>query len=116
MPFVDVLPAKRFSSEKMQKVNFFETDHLFCDLYCLLPSQSQKPHKHEGADKIYYVLEGTGTFLIGEEERVLGPETAALAESGVAHGVTNNGAANLCLLVIMAPNPNRSRPLGESQP
>ena len=53
---------KAFNEQKMQKVNLFETERMFCDLYCFEPGQEQKTHTHAGADKIYYVLEGRGTF------------------------------------------------------
>ena len=56
---------KSFNEQKMQKVNLFETDRMFCDIYCFEPGQEQKTHTHAGADKIYYVLEGKGTFHIG---------------------------------------------------
>jgi mannose-6-phosphate isomerase-like protein (cupin superfamily) len=103
---VDVLLNKAFSAEKMQKVNLFETENLFCDVYCLQPGQAQKPHHHGGADKIYYVLEGTATIQVGEEEEPLGPGRIVLAPSGSVHGVRNASQENLTLLVIMAPNPN----------
>ena len=51
-----------FSEEKMQKNSLFDSPHLFYDAYCLLPGQAQKVHAHEGSDKIYYVLRGTGRF------------------------------------------------------
>jgi len=104
---VEVLSKKIFSQDKMQKVNLFETENLFCDIYCLLPGQSQKPHRHHGADKIYYVFEGQGAFQIGEEERVLGPGMILLAPSDVEHGVRNTSGKALSLLVVMAPNPNK---------
>jgi mannose-6-phosphate isomerase-like protein (cupin superfamily) len=98
--------AARFSGEKMSKVNLFETERMFCDVYGLEPGQGQRVHVHQGADKIYVVLEGIGTFRIGDEERDLGPETAVLAPASVEHGVQNNGEGRLTLLVFMAPNPN----------
>jgi quercetin dioxygenase-like cupin family protein len=104
---MELLTRKTFSSEKMQKVNLFETDNLFCDIYCLRPGQAQKPHSHPGADKVYYVLEGSGTFQIGEEERVLRAGMIVLAPSGVDHGVNNTSNEDLTLLAFMAPNPNR---------
>ena len=61
-----------FSDEKLKKNSLFDSPHLFYDAYCLLPGQSQKVHAHEGSDKIYYVLQGTGRFTIGEEEEDLG--------------------------------------------
>lgn len=103
----DVLGKQEFSSEKMKKVGLFDTANLFCDLYCLRPGQSQKPHTHQGADKIYFVLQGRGTFLVGEETRVLEAGEIVLAPSGAIHGVTNKSQGPLNLLVVMAPNPNR---------
>ena len=106
MQSIEVLSAKRFADEKMQKVSLFDTPNCFCDLYCLQPSQSQKPHSHAGADKIYYVLEGEATIQIGDEEQVLGPGRIVLAPSEVLHGVRNASGQPLSLLVFMAPNPN----------
>ena len=97
---------KRFSAEKMQKVNLFETPRMFCDIYCLEPGQEQKLHRHDGADKVYFVLEGVGRFTVGDETAALGPGTAVLAPSGEEHGVHNASPQRLVILVFMAPNPN----------
>lgn len=92
----------------MQKVNLFETERMFTDIYCLEPGQEQKRHAHAGADKIYFVLEGIAHFHIGGEERELGKDEIVLAPSDVEHGVRNESAERLVLLVFMAPNPNKS--------
>ena len=102
----NVLAAARFAPEKMQKINLYETTNFFCDVYCLEPGQEQKPHAHDDADKIYYVLEGCGTFLVGAEEQELGQHQIVLAPAGVPHGVRNTSAARLTILVFMTPNPN----------
>ena len=104
----DVLTKQNFSPEKMKKVGLFDTANLFCDLYCLQPGQFQKPHTHQGADKVYFVLQGRGTFLIGDEEKSLRTGEIVLAPSGAVHGVKNEEQEDLSLLVLMAPNPNRS--------
>ena len=106
MQSIEVLSVKRFADEKMQKVSLFDTANCFCDLYCLQPGQSQKPHSHAGADKFYYVLEGEATIQIGEEEQVLAAGRIVLAPSEVVHGVRNASSEPLSLLVFMAPNPN----------
>jgi quercetin dioxygenase-like cupin family protein len=97
--------CKAFSDQKMQKANLFETARMFCDLYCFEPGQEQKTHAHAGSDKIYYVLEGSGTFHIGGESRELHEQTIVMAPSGVEHGVVNTSNARLVLLVYMAPKP-----------
>ena len=101
-----IADAVGFSEEKMKKNAIFDSPHLFYDAYCLLPGQSQKVHSHEGSDKVYYVLRGTGRFTVGEEEQDLGEGNAVIARAGDSHGVSNEGAENLVLLVTMAPRPS----------
>ena len=95
-----------FSSEKMKKNSLFDSAHLFYDAYCLLPGQSQRVHAHDGSDKVYFVLRGTGRFTVGEEERDLGEGHAVIARAGDPHGVRNDTEDNLVLLVTMAPPPS----------
>jgi mannose-6-phosphate isomerase-like protein (cupin superfamily) len=98
--------AVAFSEEKMKKNTLFDSPHLFYDVYCLLPGQSQNVHAHEGSDKVYYVLRGTGRFTVGEEERDLGEGNAVIARAGNPHGVRNETQENLVILVTMAPRPS----------
>ena len=95
-----------FSEEKMKKNSLFDSPHLFYDVYCLMSGQAQKVHSHEGSDKVYYVLRGTGRFTVGDEEENLGTGHAVIARMGVPHGVRNETDENLVLLVTMAPKPS----------
>ncbi|MFQ5589064.1 MAG: cupin domain-containing protein [Nitrospiria bacterium] len=97
---------KVFSAEKMKKTNLFGTERMFCDLYCFEPDQFQKVHSHKGEDKIYAVLEGEGTFQVGEDTETVGAGSAILAPAGLPHGVTNRSGARLVVLVFMAPKPS----------
>ena len=90
----------------MRKNGVFETERMFCDVYCFEPGQMQSVHAHQGSDKMYFVLEGTGTFRIGDVERDLNEDEFAIAESGVSHGVENRSDARLTVLVFMAPKPS----------
>ena len=101
-----VADSAAFSEEKLQKIALFDSPHLFYDTYCLLPGQSQKVHAHEGSDKIYYVLRGTGRFSVGGEEEDLGEGHAVIARAGDPHGVRNETQEELVLLVTMAPRPS----------
>jgi quercetin dioxygenase-like cupin family protein len=106
-PTKNVKTEQQFSPEKMQKINLFETAHMFTDIYCLEPGQEQKIHAHQGADKIYYVLEGTARFHIGGEEQDLGENHVVFAAADAPHGVRNHSTERVVLLVFMAPNPNK---------
>ena len=101
-----VTEAISFSEEKMQKNSLFDSPYLFYDAYCLMPGQHQKIHAHEGSDKVYYVLEGTGRFTVGDEEKDLSAGHVVLARAGEPHGVRNAFGEPLVLLVTMAPRPS----------
>jgi mannose-6-phosphate isomerase-like protein (cupin superfamily) len=105
MEFRTVLDARRFSPEKMQKVNLFATTELFVDLYCLEPGQMQKVHVHEKSSKFYVVLEGHARFHVAGETKNLGPGQTVLARAGEEHGVENATEEQVVLLVGMAPPP-----------
>ena len=108
MPFIDIRERIAFRPDKMNKVGLFDVPQMFLDVYCLEPGQAQKPHVHTDAAKVYYVVEGEGTLLVGGEEHALGPGHAVLAPAGEEHGVRNATDQRLVLLVMMAPNPNHS--------
>lgn len=105
MAVVFVPDQQRFSLEKFQKVNLFDTERMFCDIYCFEPGQTQTPHKHAHNDKVYFVLEGKGRFSVGDEEVDCGTGMAILCPPGVDHGVVNIGQERLVTLVFMAPHP-----------
>ena len=96
---------RRFAPEKMQKLNLFEMERFFCDVYCLEPGQAQKPHRHDAADKVYAVLEGEVRIRVGAETATVPAGAAVLAPAGEDHGVENPGPARAALLVFMAPHP-----------
>jgi mannose-6-phosphate isomerase-like protein (cupin superfamily) len=106
METISIADAFAFSEEKMKKNTLFDSPHLFYDAYCLLPGQSQKIHAHDGSDKVYYILQGTGRFTVGDEERDLSEGNAVIARAGDPHGVSNETQENLVLLVTMAPHPS----------
>ena len=99
--------ARAFSPDKMKKVGLFETERFFLDLYCLEPGQAQKPHAHEGCDKVYLVVEGRARVQVGNEERALARGEAVIAGSGEVHGIANDSDARLVVLTFMSPPPGK---------
>ena len=91
------------SADKPFKSTFWRTERLMLGLNCLAPGQEQKLHDHAGQDKFYFVVEGTGEFVVGDERKSAGAGGAVWAPAGVAHGVANTGADRLVLLVGIAP-------------
>ena len=104
MKAINLTDYQQFSSEKMKKNNIFQTPRFFCDVYCFEPGQEQKGHVHNNQDKVYLVLEGKGTFQVGDEKQVLGPGDGTMAAAGEEHGVRNHTNTRLTVLVFVAPN------------
>jgi quercetin dioxygenase-like cupin family protein len=92
-------------AEKFYKTTLWSGEHVMVGLNCLEPGQTQKVHAHDGADKFYFVLEGSGRFTVGDEEREANAGSLVVAPSGIPHGVRNNGSGRLSLLVTIAPPP-----------
>ena len=103
--FKDIAAQLRFAVEKMQKVNLFDTERMFCDVYCFEAGQEQTAHAHKASDKVYYVLQGKALIRVAEDTRELTAGGIALAPAGAEHGVRNPGPERLTLLVFMSPKP-----------
>ena len=91
----------RFNDEKMSKVNLFTSSRMFADLYCLLPAQEQRVHSHADCDKVYHLLEGRCTCILGDEERELVAGETCIAPAGIPHGLRNDSGEKAVFLVMM---------------
>lgn len=106
----DTSAAVQFSHEKMKKVNLYESHRLFCDVYCLLPGQSQRPHVHHDEDKIYFALTGVCDVQVGDLTVPLPPGHVAIAPAGAMHGIVNRSDSPATVLTVMAPHPRIKPP------
>ena len=94
----------RYQPDKMAKVDVASSKHLICGLNCFEPGQAQKAHAHKGADKLYYVVEGSGEFSVGAEKRTLSAGELLYVPEDLEHGVTNTGTGRLSVLIVITPN------------
>ena len=101
--FIDWRESAGVNPEKFYKTTLWQGEHVMVGLNCLEANQTQSVHAHQGADKIYFVLEGHGRFSIGAEERDAQAGMLVVAPAGVPHGVTNVNVERLSLLVTIAP-------------
>jgi quercetin dioxygenase-like cupin family protein len=92
-------------SDKMGKSTLFESPRLMVGLNAFEPGQSHKLHAHAGMDKLYYVINGEGLFLLEASEKPMRPGDVLVAPDGVPHGVRNSSGARLLVMVVLAPAP-----------
>ena len=94
-----------YSSQKMGKATIVETPRLLVGLNAFEPGQEHALHAHAGQDKVYYVLEGEGLFLLEGRELPMRAGDLLAAPEGVPHGVRNTGSGRLLVMAILAPAP-----------
>lgn len=96
-----------FSEKKMGKVTLFESSNLLVGLNCFLPGQEHKLHAHEGMDKVYQVVEGSGLFLLEGREEAMEEGHLLVAPAGIPHGIRNTGQGKLVVMAILGPSPRK---------
>ena len=92
-----------YSPDKMGKSTLFASDRLLVGLNAFEPGQEHRLHAHAGMDKLYYVIEGRGLFLLEGRELPMQAGDVLIAPDGVPHGVRNDGSGRLLVLAVLAP-------------
>jgi len=103
-----IRPAEHaeWRTDKMGKSTLFESPRLLVGLNAFEPGQSHALHAHAGMDKLYYVVEGEGLFLLEGTELPMRAGDALVAPEGVAHGIRNTSGARLLVMAVLAPSPS----------
>ena len=96
-----------YAPQKMGKSTIFESPRLLVGLNAFEPGQEHALHAHAGQDKVYFVLEGAGLFLLDGRELPMAAGDLLAAPDGVPHGVRNSGTGRLLVMAILAPAPHR---------
>ena len=92
-------------SDKMGKSTIYESARLLVGLNAFEPGQSHRLHAHAGIDKMYYVVDGEGIFLLEGRDLPMRAGDLLVAPDGVPHGVKNTGNGRLLVLAVLGPAP-----------
>ena len=102
---VNPLEHAPWRANKMGKSTIYESPRLLVGLNAFEAGQSHALHSHAGTDKMYYVVQGDGLFLLEGRELPMHAGDLLVAPEGVAHGVSNTGSGRLLVLAVLAPAP-----------
>jgi len=72
---------------------------------CEVPANAKMPnaHSHDGYEETIYGLEGTTTFTVEGEQRVVAPGEALCIRRGQVHRFDNFGTADAKFLAVVTP-------------
>ena len=102
--FRSLLAEATFAPMKSTRTDLFAGGHLFAGLNCFEPGQSQRIHRHDGADKFYFFVTGKARMTVGSETREASAGDLVWAPAGVPHGV-EEALERTVLLVAIGPGP-----------
>ncbi len=67
------------------------------------PGKASLLHSHPIAEESYYVLRGTGRFILADEERILLPGEAVVIPPTTPHQIFSGGETDLEFLAVCVP-------------
>lgn len=91
----DLVTIRATAAETRGTYSLFETE--------TPPSGGCPAHTQRYDDEAFYVLAGRYAVLIGEEQRELGPGTAAFVPRGTPHAYANIGPTPARMLILALP-------------
>ena len=69
----------------------------------LAPGGKTESHSHEHEEELYYVIEGTGEWKIGDKEFLGEAGSAFYVPPNTEHSMSNNGKKNLKIVLLQSP-------------
>ena len=103
MEHLKIMQQLEFSPAKQVRKKLISSENLVAELVCYEPGQSTVPHLHPRQDEIFYVIEGKGTIVIGEEEVPVSAGSVVYGPLGVRHGIRADAGGRLALIFIKGP-------------
>ena len=103
----NVASLAEFTPEKMGKRSLAAGAYVYAGLNSFEAGQEHKAHTHADQDKLYFVIEGEGEAMVGDEAGPVSAGDLILAPAGVLHSMHNPGPGRLTVLVVFGPPPTK---------
>ncbi len=97
---LDLKGLMHFYPDRISREMLAETPEMRMALMCLEPGQELAPHKAP-MRLVMYVVEGSGTFTVGQEQIEAGEKSAILCEPMVEHGFKASKGQRLVVMAVV---------------
>ena len=67
------------------------------------PGEITEAHYHQVTEEFYFILEGQGIMMLGDEHFAVGPGDTVCIRPGIRHHIRNDGDINLKFLCCCSP-------------
>ncbi len=99
---IDLKKVIKFYPNKISREMLFDSPEMRIALMCLEPGQKLEPHKAP-MRLLMYVVEGKGTFTVGDEKIVADEKNCITCEPMVQHGFTADQGEKLVVMAVVTP-------------
>lgn len=82
---IDIRKEVKFNREGVSPNFLYISDKMRVPLLCL--EAGQEIPAHASAEGLFYVIQGTGIFTLGEEKTEISPGTLIIAPAGTIRGI-----------------------------
>lgn len=102
MEILDLKKLIKFSPERISREMLSDKPEMRIALMCLEKGQKLEPHRAP-LRLLMYVVEGRGTFTVGEERIEADEKTCILCDPMVPHGFEANLGERLVVMAVVTP-------------
>ncbi len=102
MEIIDIKKKIKFSTGKISREMLSDKPEMRVALMCLDKGQKLEPHKAP-LRLLMYVVEGKGTFIVGDERIEADEKTCILCEPMVSHGFEADKGERLVVMAVVTP-------------
>lgn len=102
MEIIDLKKLIKFYPDKISREMLDDKPEMRIALMCLEPGQQLNPHKAP-LRLLMYVVEGKGTFTVGEEKIEADEKTCIPCDPMVQHGFAADKGERLVVMAVVTP-------------
>lgn len=100
MEVLNINEIKEFSKEKRIRNKLLSSEQLIAEFVCYEPGQSTPQHPHPKQDELFYVVEGSGIFIIDNQKIPVKESSLLLVPAMTKHGIEANKDSRLVVMFI----------------
>ncbi len=105
MEFAKVSNFREFRKDRYVRKVPFSTECCVMSVLCFEPRQSMPRQVLPNSDSVFFVAEGKGEFVYGDERAPISSSSIICVPRETPHSIENTGGTRLIVLQVQAPKP-----------
>lgn len=102
METIDFKKLIKFYPDRISREMLTDKPEMRIALMCLSPGQKLDPHKAP-MRLLMYVVEGKGTFIVGDEKVEADEKTCIMCDPMISHGFSADKGEKLVVMAVVTP-------------